>query len=79
MTGLISALLLAEVTLVELHGPANQIIYVNPHEVASIREPRNDKVHYFAPGIRCVVMMSNGGFIAVHDPCPEVRKILEAR
>jgi hypothetical protein len=77
MTGLISALLLAEVVLVELHGPGNQIIYVNPSQITNIREPRDMNLRHFAVGTRCVVIMTNGNFIAVHDPCRVVRQQLE--
>lgn len=71
----------AEVALIELHGPQGQIIYVNPHEVTSIREPRDviQRQGHFAPGTHCILVMTHGSFIAVTDPCAEVRRLMEGR
>lgn len=66
----------AQLSFVELHGPDRQIIFVNPQEVTSIREPRNYPGH-FAKGTRCLLFVSNGNFIAVTDPCDFVRTRLE--
>jgi hypothetical protein len=66
----------AEVAFIELHGPDRQLIYVNPAEVVSIREPRS--VRYFVPGTRCVLVMSNNNLTGVADACIDVRRVLEA-
>jgi len=67
------------VSLIELHGPTNQIIYVNPHEIASVREPLSVNQRHFAAGTRCIVVMANGNFIAVSNTCSDVRKLVETR
>jgi hypothetical protein len=67
------------VALVELHGPHGQIIYVNPTEITSIREPRSMHLHHFVPGTQCVVVVTNGSLIAVNDSCAEVRNRVEGR
>jgi hypothetical protein len=61
-------LLLAAITLVELHGPSGQRIEINPAEISSVREPLDFKTHW-AAGTRCVIVMSNGRYIAVAEDC----------
>jgi uncharacterized protein YlzI (FlbEa/FlbD family) len=65
-------------TLVELHGPGQngQRIFVNPHEVTSIREPRALAHQHLAPGTHCVLFMVSGNFISVAEPCDDVRNKL---
>ena len=43
---------LIELALVELHGPTGQRIFVNPHEVTSVREPQARD--HFAKGTHCL-------------------------
>ena len=63
----------ALVVLVELHGPEGQRFFVNPAEITSVREPvGKDKLH-FAPGMRCIIVMTNGKFIPTRETCDEVR------
>ena len=65
------------IALVELHSPdGRQVIYVNPEEVSSIREPQVRS--HLAPGARCILFVTNGNFIAVHEDCVAVRKKLIA-
>jgi hypothetical protein len=71
------SLLLAQLALVELHGPTGQAIYLNPHEVTSLREPQTQG--HLAPGTRCLIYMSNRNFIAVREACGEVRQRMEER
>jgi hypothetical protein len=59
-------------TLIELKGPEGQAIYVNTHEITSIREPRSMNKTHFAKGTNCVVMMTGGTFVAVLDRCVTV-------
>ena len=56
-----------------LTGPAGQVIYVNPAEVISMREPSAlAKQQHFPPGTRCILGTNGGGFIAVHNSCQDV-------
>jgi hypothetical protein len=71
-----AAILSGSIALVELHGPAGQIIYVNPREVSSIREPL--QTGHFARGVQCLVYLSNRNFITVIEPCETVRLKLSA-
>jgi len=63
--------------LVEVHAPNGQIIYVNPREVTSIREPLAANRRYLAKGVNCVMFIVNGNFIGTIETCPEIRKALE--
>jgi hypothetical protein len=64
------------IVLVELQGPAGQHIYVNPQEVASVREPRGVDTGHWAKGVKCLVVMANGRFLTVVETCEQVRQIL---
>lgn len=69
------ALLAAKsITLIELHGPEGQRFYLNPAEISTIREPnKTDLVHHFAAGTRCIIVATNGKFLAVRETCDAVR------
>jgi hypothetical protein len=69
-------LLVALLTLVEVHGPAHQRIYINPSEITSLREPLAHD--HFAKGTRCLIYLTNRNFIAVTETCEHVRKLLLA-
>lgn len=71
------AALLAQLSLVELHGIGGQVIYINPPEVTSVREPRGLDSGHWVAGIRCLLLMADGKFITVTEPCTEVRHKLE--
>jgi hypothetical protein len=71
------AMLFAGIMLVELHGPDGQHVFVNPPEVTSLREPRGVNSGHWAPGTRCLLVMADGKFITVAEPCDEVRQKLE--
>jgi|SRR5215467_4649121 len=61
-------------SLVELYGPADQHVWVNPNEVVTVREPlRRDG---FAAGARCVVTLTNGNLISTVESCEVVIKRL---
>jgi len=68
--------LLAEIALVELHSAAGQSVWVNPHEVTSLRKPLRANEHYLPNGTRCVVTMANGNLIGLRDTCDAVRQLL---
>jgi len=68
--------LLAEIALVELHGPSGQAVWINPHEVTSVRTPLRANDRYIPGGTRCMVTMANGNLIAVRDSCDAVRQLL---
>jgi len=62
--------------LVELHRPDGEAIYVNPHEVSSLREPSAQA--HFAMGTRCLIYVTSGNFITVRETCMEAVKKLAA-
>ena len=71
-----AAILSGSITLIELHGPAGQIIYVNPAEVSSVREPL--ATEHFVRGSKCLVYLTNRNFITVTENCLTVKKKLLA-
>ena len=63
--------------LLQLHGPHDQIIDINPDQVVSLRKPRADEGH-FTSGVRCLVNTSDGKFSTVMEDCETVRASIEA-
>ena len=76
----LAAALLIALDLLEVHGPDGQIALVNVNEIASIRAPTAaDLGRHFAKGAKCVLLTTDGKFLAVVETCAEIRKALDAR
>lgn len=58
-------------TLIELTGPDNQVIEMNPAEIVSMRVPRHTDDH-FAKGIHCIIFTSDSKYTSVQESCREV-------
>ena len=69
---------LVAVVLIRLTGPDGQRIDINALDVTSIREPRGIDRGHWVVGTRCLVVMLNGKFIAVHEDCDTVRLLVGA-
>lgn len=67
------------IELVELHAAHGARMFVNPSQIVSIREPAEMVRRQFAPGTKCVVVMSNAQFYAVSEPCDVVTRLVERR
>ena len=65
------------IELVELHGPAGQRYFVNPQQITTVRQPIATDRQYFGTGTRCIIVMTNGKFVAVADACDQVRQLVE--
>lgn len=64
----------SNVRFLELHGADGHKVFVNAHEISTLREPVDrDLNRYFARGTRCVVVTTNGKFIAVAETCASIR------
>jgi len=63
-------------TLVEFHAASGQLIEINPAEVSSLRAPLDIKGHW-APGVHCIIVMSNGGFNGVAESCAAAEQKLQ--
>lgn len=60
-----------------MHGPDGQIALINTHEIASMRAPNSgDLGRHFAKGSRCIVLTTDGKFLAVVETCGELRATL---
>jgi hypothetical protein len=59
---------------VELHGPTGQVLEINPAEVSSLRQPLDAALghRHWTAGTKCIVVMTNGGVVAVAEDCPTV-------
>lgn len=63
--------------LVELHGPDDQRVFVNPDQIISIREPRGMEQGHFARGTRCLVTTADGKYLTVREKCTELREMIK--
>lgn len=60
------------VILIQLHGPGDQTIWINPETVTSVRVPKAED--HFGHGVRCIINMDDGKFAAVVEDCEEVKR-----
>jgi hypothetical protein len=67
-------LTVAELYLVVVHGPTGQSIYVNIHEITSLREPLAVNRHHVAKGVNCVIFMTNGNLVGAAETCENIRQ-----
>lgn len=71
--------ILIALDLLEVHGPDGQTAFVNVHEIASLRAPNYADLGRFAKGSHCIVLTTDGKFLAVVEPCSELRARLSER
>jgi uncharacterized protein YlzI (FlbEa/FlbD family) len=66
-------------TLIVLHTLDGREIDINPKQITSMREAREDDEggKAFTPGVRCMVNTTDGKFVTVTETCEEVRRKLE--
>jgi uncharacterized protein YlzI (FlbEa/FlbD family) len=57
---------------VTVHAPDGQEITINTAEISSIRRPQENAGEHFAAGTKCILVMTNGKFIATTEDCKEV-------
>jgi hypothetical protein len=67
---------LAFIALLEVHGPDGQTAYVNEHEISTLREPAAHDLRHFARGTHCIVVTTNGKFVATVETCATLRQRL---
>jgi uncharacterized protein YlzI (FlbEa/FlbD family) len=66
--------------LIELHGADGQRYWINPAEITTIREPSGtDLRQHFTSGARCIVLTTDGKFIAVRETCDVVRERVQQK
>ena len=59
--------------LVQLMGTDGQIVWVNPSQVVSIREPRRMNTEHWPRGTKCLVLTTDQKFFTTSEPCEQVR------
>ena len=57
--------------LLMVHSPDGLVIEINPHEISSIRQPPSVAGH-FDKDVHCLIIMTNGKFIATSEDCQTV-------
>ena len=62
--------------LVQIMGTDNQVVWVNPQQVISIREPRGINQGHWAHGTRCLILTTDGKFFTTVEPCEQVLRKL---
>lgn len=72
--------LLVALDLLEVHGPDGQTAFINTHEIASMRAPNSgDLGWHFAKGSKCIILTTDGKWLAVVETCAELRAALNGR
>lgn len=68
------SLLLAALELIEVHGADGQVAYVNAQEISSLRAPlSSDLASHFTTGAQCIIVTTNGKFLATRESCSTLR------
>jgi hypothetical protein len=76
----LSALIfISGVEFIELHGPDGQRAFLNPKTISSLREPIATDLKHFTGRVHCVVVTTNGKFIAVVETCNYIRDTLDKK
>lgn len=61
-----------------LHTGSGIEVDINTETITNMRGPEADHKN-FAPGVQCLINMSDGKFVTVKESCEEVRRVMEAR
>lgn len=68
-------ILAALIFWLELTGPEQQVIHVNPTDIVSLRNVRGGD--HFYEGAKCILHMVDGKPIVVIETCDAVRRMIE--
>lgn len=60
--------------LVQIAGPDQQVIWIQPDAIVSLRQPRSEQ--HFSRGTRCLLQMVDGHYVATVESCDSVRRKL---
>lgn len=63
--------------LIVLHRSDGRSVWISADEVTSLRAPAGQLGH-LTPHGHCIVYLADGKFVAVQEPCEEVKRLLEA-
>jgi hypothetical protein len=72
-------MILLGVLLIVLHTLDGREIDVNPDQITSMREAREDSADdkAFTKGVRCMINTTDGKFVSVVEDCATVRRLIE--
>lgn len=71
---MISAVLVV-IHFLHLHGPSGNNISVNANSISSVNQPHAPHGH-FAKHTKCILVMSNGRFIATREACRDIIRMI---
>jgi len=75
----LALIFISGVEFIELHGPDGQRAFLNPKTISSLREPIATDLKHFTGRVHCVVVTTNGKFIAVVETCNYIRDTLDKK
>jgi hypothetical protein len=64
-------------SLIALHGPEGQLIYLNPEQIVSVRQPRGLNTGHWPAGVKCLVTTVDGKYITTLETCPQIKELLK--
>lgn len=67
------------ISLIELHGPNGQRYFLNPYWITTIREPVAADLKHFSTSTHCIIVTTNARFLAVREPCDQVRAMVSEK
>jgi len=70
-------ILAAALALVVLHRVDGGEVVVNSNQVTSLRSVPGSMSRHFPGPSKCLVGLTDGRFVAVIEPCGEVKRLLE--
>lgn len=74
---MIDSLIILALHLVQLTGPDDQKIFLNPESVIALRDPRGKPGEHFHASVHCLVFTGDSKYTPVIETCAEVRIKLE--
>ena len=63
-------------SFIAITGTDNQIVWVNPSQVVSIREPRGISGGHWPAGTKCLVLTADQKYFTSTEPCPQLERKL---
>lgn len=69
-------LLAAAVSFVVVTTPGGLTVDLNPSEIISLRQPRDDEHKGTQKDVRCVIFTADGKFIAALEECLDIKQMI---
>jgi len=63
---------------IAVHTIDGQLMVINPQQIVTMREARDQDQRVVHGKVRCVVTLSDGKYASTLEPCAEIRKMVES-